>query len=387
MKDITFLTDAQGEVIGEQLHDQKYPWKERKLKTFKLAWLYEVAGWPDYATRAATCSTWLQYLAMEDGMRQLHAANFCKLRLCPLCIARRAKQSAYKLSQVMDRVDADHPGTMYLFLTLTVKNCEGIQLGDTIGQLTKAWKSLIDQRQIQRSIKGWFRAVEITRNGEDNTYHPHIHAILAVEPGYFAKKSVYYITHAEWLRRWRLALKVDYDPSVRIQTAKAKGECCGARAAAVEAAKYATKDSDYIDPKLPELVAADIVDIYTRALRRRRLTAFGGWMKEAAAAIGADDLEDGDLVHIDQDTIRADVADLIEDYGWHFGAGDYVLTDRRINPLKVTRDTSQRETRPPAAPGRPPASGGGREAERSECRPDRAGGDAPVRAARTGRSK
>ena len=42
-------------------------------------------------------------------------------------------------------------------------------------------------------------------------------------------------------------------------------------------------------------------------------------------------------VHIDQETIRGDVADLIEEYHWHFGAGDYVLTDRRINPLKVVR--------------------------------------------------
>lgn len=338
MKDITILTDSQGEVIGEKLIDVKYPWKERKLKTFKLARLYEVAGWPDYATRAATCSTWLQYLAMEDGMRQLHAANFCKLRLCPLCIARRAKQSAYQLSKVMDKVQLDHPGVMYLFLTLTVRNCPGDQLGDTLGQLTKAWKSLIDQRQIQRSIKGWFRAIEITRNKDDGTYHPHIHAILAVEPGYFSRKSGEYITHKEWVRRWRLALKADYDPSVRIQTTKAKGELCAGRAAAEEAAKYATKDSDYIDSDLPEWMAADIVDTYTRALRRRRLTAFGGWLKEAAAALGTEDLEDGDLVHIDQDTIRADVADLIEDYGWHFGAGDYVLTSRRVNPLRVTRE-------------------------------------------------
>lgn len=337
MNDITYLVDAQGEVIGEKHQDGKFPWRERKLKTFRLARLYEVAGWPEYAARAATCSTWLQYLAMEDGSRTLSAANFCKLRLCPLCIARRAKQSAYQLSQVMDKVEADHPGTMYLFLTLTVRNCPGDQLGDTLGQLTKAWDRLMKHRQVVKSIKGWFRAVEITRSGKDGTYHPHIHAILAVEPSYFGRKSGEYITHAEWLRRWKLALRVDYSPSVRIQTAKARGEMCAGRAAAVEAAKYATKDSDYIDPQLPEDVAADIVDTYTRALRRRRLTAFGGWMKEAAAALGAADLEDGDLVHIDQDTIRADVADLIEDYGWHFGAGDYVLTDRRPNPLKVVR--------------------------------------------------
>lgn len=341
VNDNTFLVDAQGVIIGERHQDGRFPWKERKVKTFKLARLYEVAGWPEYAARAAKCSTWLQYYAMEDGSRTLAAANFCHLRLCPLCIARRAKQSAYKLSQVLDKVQVDHEGTIYLFLTLTVKNCTGDKLGDTIGQLTRGWNLLTKHRQFERSIKGWARFVEITRNKKDGTYHPHIHAILAVELVYMSRKSGLYITKDEWIKRWRLALGADYDPSVKIQVARAKGEMVASRAAAEEAAKYATKDTDYIDPDLPEWMAAGIVEDYTKALRRRRLTAFGGWLKEAAQALGTDDLEAGDLVHIDQDTIRADVADLIEDYGWHFGAGDYVLTDRRPNPLKVVRDTDQ----------------------------------------------
>jgi len=275
-------------------------------------------------------------MAMEDGTKQLNAANFCQLRLCPLCIARRAKKSVYLLSRVMDKVEVDHEGALFLFLTLTMKNCSGDQLGDTIGLLTKAWDRLMKHRKVQRSIKGWFRAVEITRPGLDE-YHPHIHAILVVEPPYFARKAGLYITQGEWVERWQTALRSDYKPSVRVQTTKAKGEVSGGKAAALEAAKYATKDSDYIDPRLPERQAADIVETYTKALRRRRLTAYGGWMKEAAHELDADDLENGDLVHIEKDIIRADVADLIEDYGWHFGAGDYVLTSRRVNPLKVVR--------------------------------------------------
>lgn len=343
MNDITYLTDAQGEVIGERNRDTKFPWKERKMKSWKLARLYELAGWEDYAERAAACATNLQYWAMENGDMQLQWANFCHLRLCPICISRRAKKAAYQLSQVLDRVQAEHEGTMYIFLTLTVQNCQGYALGDTLGQLTKGWDRLMHHRQVQRSVKGWYRAVEITRNGDPGdrkwygTYHPHIHAILAVEPAYFAKKSGLYITKTEWIDRWKKALGVDYRPSVQIQVTRAKGEMCGGRAAAVEAAKYAVKDEDYICESIPEIEAVDIVETYTKALHRRRLVAFGGWMKEAAKSLGADNPEDGDLVHIDQETIRGDVADLIEEYHWHFGAGDYVLTDRRINPLKVVR--------------------------------------------------
>jgi len=325
-----------GELIT--LQDGRFPWIERKVKTLRLSGLYKLAGYPEYSFRAATCATWVQFLVSADGSRQLSAANFCQLRLCPMCISRRAKRAAYKLSQVLDHVEAEH-GAMFLFLTLTIRNVDGDHLGDGIGQLTRAWARLMDHRHIKAAVKGWFRTVEITRKGKG--YHPHIHAILAVTPEYFPRKNGLFIGHDEWVRRWRLALGVDYDPSVRIQTAKAKGEVAGGRAAALEAAKYAVKDEDYIDPKLKDDEAAQIVKDYTEALRRRRLTAYGGWLKEAARVLDAENLEDGDLVHVDDETIREDVAEYVETYNWHLGAGDYVLTCRQINPLKLQRETGK----------------------------------------------
>lgn len=130
-----------------------------------------------------------------------------------------------------------------------------------------------------------------------------------------------------------MALKVTYKPIVHIQ--KTKGGK-GGMGAALEAAKYTTKDSEYIDRNLDEQEGARIVVDYTRALFKRRLVAFGGCMKEIARELGADK-EDGDLVHVDDEGLRDDLAELVEDYGWHFGAGDYILTDRRANPLKVVR--------------------------------------------------
>ena len=143
---------------------------------------------------------------------------------------------------------------------------------------------------------------------------------------------------------WRKALRVDYAPSVQIETAKAKrkggGVDSASLAAAKEAAKYPIKDEEYIDPDLPEDRAVEIVRDYTEALRKRRLMAFGGWLKDAARALDADNLEDdGDLVHVsDDDVIRDDVKLLIERFDWHFGAGDYILASREISvPLKDMR--------------------------------------------------
>lgn len=322
------------------LEDRRFDWRERKEKTMRLYELYDKAGYPDYAVRTRDCATFLQFNVYKGGERRLKTANFCKLRLCPMCIGRRARRSGWKLSQVLNKVEADH-GAKFLFLTLTMKNVAGDQLGAALGQLSEAWQRLLGQRQLERTVKGWFRAMEITRSGA--MYHPHLHAILAVESDYFSResrKSGKYLNQADLIERWQKALRVDYRPSVRIQTTKGKtgqGQalaCAGGKAAS-EAGKYAVKDDDYIDPDLPEDLAIEILKDYTEALRRRRLTAFGGWLKEAARDLDAENLDDGDLVHTEDETIRDDLIEMVEGFNWHFGAGDFILSVREINPLQV----------------------------------------------------
>lgn len=328
------------ELNVEVLEDKKFAWKERKMGTLKLSEIYSAAGLWKYAERAKTCATWLQYtLPPGGGDKQLFGANFCQLRLCPLCIARRAKKAAYRLSCVLDAVQSAHPDVTYLFLTLTVKNVAGKDLGDTLGQLTKGWDRLCKQRPVKRAVMGWFRAIEITC--KDKGYHPHIHAIVAVRSDYFKRSGGLYITQSDWVQRWKQALRVDYDPSVRISKTKAKSKSgdtmAASQAAAVEAAKYTTKSEEYIDDKLGLSEAVQRVTDYTNALHRRRLTAFGGWLKDAAKKLDMEDVEGGDLVHLDDEPVREDVAEIIETYHWNFGAGDYILADREIVSLVVKR--------------------------------------------------
>lgn len=342
------LVSGDGEIIT--LEDRRFDWKERRERNMKLYELYGKAGYPEYAERARMCATFLEFATPEGGERKLRTANFCKMRLCPMCIGRRARRSAWKLSRVLDLVEQEH-NSKFLFLTLTIRNVDGEHLGAALGQLTDAWQRFLDQRQIRGTVKGWFRAIEITRGDgihkEDNGYHPHIHAILVVEQDYFSKASRQagkYLNQSDLVERWQKALRVDYLPSVDIATTKAKrkrgGVDSASLAAAKEGAKYPVKDDEYIDPKLPEDRAVEILRDYTEALRRRRLMAFGGWMKEAARKLEADDLEDGDLVHVDEgDTIREDVKLLIERFNWHFGAGDFILAHREIRiPMGSGKD-------------------------------------------------
>lgn len=330
----------------ERLTGETFPWVERRKKAITLAQIYERAGYEDYAKRAGSCATWLEFLGMETGEKTLRSANFCQLRLCPMCTARRARYAAMKLSQVLDYVQAQE-NCRFIFLTLTVENCTGPNLGATLDVLTEGWNRFLQHRHTKRAILGWFRAIEITRNHEDGTFHPHIHAILAVPKSYFRPASPLYITQDEFKRRWKLAARLDYEPIVDIRITRKKKHHVARSAAAsatLEAAKYATKDADYIDSSLGMDDAALIVTYYTEALHRKRLTAFGGVMKEVAARFKAGDLDNGDLIHADEDHIREDLADMILIYNWNLGVGDYILARKGANPMKAV---VKRETKGP----------------------------------------
>lgn len=317
--------------------------------------LYHMAGYEEYAERAENCATYLRFGIVGDK-RGLLSANFCHLRLCPICIARGAVIRGKLLSKVMNAVQAEHK-CKYVFLTLALRNVPGSELGDAIGQLTKAWDRLMKQRPVARAFKGTCRCVEITRNNDPaspwyGTFHPHIHAVVAVEEEYFAKNSPIYLEQADLLVRWQKAAKVNYAPTCHIEATYEgkdgkkkrrkkkvkKGDDAANKGAVLEAAKYATKDRDYISDELSDEEAAQVVADYTKALYHRRLIAYTGWLKDMAVRLQADDLDNVDLEQGDDATIREDLAEVIEEYGWHFGAGDYVLARRYVNPLRIKRE-------------------------------------------------
>lgn len=335
-----YIDKETGEAVTK-LEDSKFPWRQRKKQGLRLADVYKAGGMAKEADRVLSCSTWLEYLATIDGSKkQLHHFNACKKRLCPLCAARKAKLMATRLTKILAKVKEDHQGTQLIFLTLTMENVPGDKLREALDLLTKAWKKLMDRKPVQRAVKGSFRALEITRNRAQDTYHPHIHAILVVEDGYFQRANGLYLAQAKWVEMWQQSLQVSYKPIVDIRSTYAKNgkrnrKTEAAAAAAVEAAKYATKDVEYIGAAIPMAEASKVAGVYTAALYKKRLTAMAGWVADAAQQLALKDIEDtGDLVH-DEDgagELNEATAELLEQYGWHFGVSDHVLIDRRPNP-------------------------------------------------------
>lgn len=307
--------------ILQDLHNgKKRPWRVKKMKSNALAYSFERLGQMKKAARIRDCSSFLTFgMNTETGELRLHDANFCRERLCPMCSWRRSLKVFHEVSQVMNKAQADNPELVPLFLTLTLRNVSGDKLSETLDTIFSGWKRLGGNpgTRFRRIVPGWFRALEVTYNAGSDTFHPHIHAILFVHRDYFKRGGKDYTTTAEWVQMWRRALRLDYDPVCNIQRVK------GGVKAVKEVSKYTVKDTDYIrkDPALTD----KIVNTLSVALKGRRLYAFGGVLKDVAKALNAEEPDTGNLVTIDGETIRPDVAEVLLVFQWNYGFKNYVL--------------------------------------------------------------
>jgi plasmid rolling circle replication initiator protein Rep len=265
------------------------------------------------AERVRDCGTWLDFGVGEDGSKSLLAANFCKVRLCPMCAWRRSLRVFGRVSDAMDALDRE-TDAVPVFLTLTMRNCAASELGATLDSAFAGWSRLTRFKGVSGAFElGWFRALEVTRNRRDGTYHPHFHAIALAGAGYFGGGG--YVSTREWSALWRRALRADYGPVCHVRRIRADS----GRKPVAEVAKYTVKDSDYL---FRDRDATDAtVSALERALKGRRLYAFGGELKRLAKAT--------DAARGDPEGIRSDLAEAVIRYRWSFGLGNYIRSDRR----------------------------------------------------------
>ncbi len=313
--------------------------KEEILKKFSpkreaselLAASYERLGYESKYERVNGCGTFLEFrqpVSDNDKKWRLHSANFCRDRLCPLCSMRRTYKIFGQISQIMNVIEDKYA---FIFLTLTVPNCDAETLYKTLNNMQEGFRKFIKYKQIKRAVKGNFKSFEITRNKKNGTYHPHIHDILAVNKNYFNSRD--YIKRDDWLKMWQKAMKNPSITQVDVRKCKSKGNKEGEaaakslRSAVAEVAKYSVKSVDYLIPNDPVLTD-DIVFTLSAALNGKRLCSFSGVFEEGRKKLKLDDFENGDLIHIDNERLRSDVAYMIRRYSWSCGA--YKLTEQKI---------------------------------------------------------
>ena len=317
MENQEFLNDEK-EIRGKK---KKIEWRKRKMSSLEVSASYKRLGNMSKAFRMNSCGDILEFVRQGDKKKLIHA-HFCKIRLCPMCAWRRSLKTFAQVSQVMNEFETNRHA--FLFLTLTCRNVGANGLKETMDKLFSAFNDLTHLKKFRQAVVGWFRALEVTYNHRENTYHPHFHCILAVRERYF--KDVSYISHGEWVSLWQGCLGANYIPVVDIRRFK---KTAGKEIA--EVSKYAVKPEDYIiryyeDNSVFQEKTDTIIDVLDKALFRRRLVAFGGEFKKIHKRLNLDDIEDGDLVVVDgKEELRDDVKQVIEIYRWHVGLKNYVL--------------------------------------------------------------
>ena len=251
------------------------------------------------------------------------------MRLCPICEWGRARANYARLSAAISWVDEHHPGLVPCFLTLTVKNAKPDELRSSLTHMLKSFTRLLKHRDIARCVRGYWRAVEVTRNRKDGTYHPHIHVLLLMAPGY-ASKGGAYIPHSEWVSHWKQALGVKYAPSVRIERVGRAddAEAAAEHKAVLEVCKYSVKGSDILTGT--KALQARVFGQLRPALAGVQLVGAGGVIREALAALKMTDLENPESPE-DMSVMRrveANPADWVLLY-WRWGASGYILDSRK----------------------------------------------------------
>src|SRR5699024_9369135 len=299
-------------------------WRGKKINTLELSSSYKRIGYNEKSLRVGECGNYLEFRLAADDTLKLTRANFCKVRLCPMCSWRRSLKIFGQVSRIMDHVEENY-NYRYIFLTLTVKNCFGEDLRDTLDLMTKSFNKMTRRKAFKQAIKGYFRSLEITYNKKEDTYHPHFHMILAVNDSYF-KDTRIYLTQEKWTNLWKSCLKVDYTPIVDVRRLR---ENKGKEVA--EVAKYTVKSDDFLIKDEKENIKEDITDKVVKtldnALHKKRLIAFGFMFKDIHKKLNLDDTEDGDLTNTDNEDLREDLTNIILRYQWNIGIKNYALVE------------------------------------------------------------
>lgn len=274
--------------------DKDSLWDVQRTKTAAVGDIYAHNDeFERYSERMSDCSTFLSYGFNENGIKLKHA-NFCRVRHCPVCQWRRSLLWKSNMYVAYEEIKEKYPTHRWLFLTLTVKNCEITELRETLQHMNKSWQRLIKRNIFTKVVDGWIRTTEITK-GVNDTAHPHFHIMLLVKPSYFAKN---YIKQQEWTDLWRDVLRVDYEPIIDIRAVKNKSKKksfdsdIAVKNAIMETLKYTVKPDDLIGDGTQK--SNEWFYELTRQTFKLRFIASGGALKNALKR--DDDITDDDLI-------------------------------------------------------------------------------------------
>lgn len=330
------LYDYNNETLGKNQDEHVFqdkrkdgkevPWRDKKLMNLSYAEYLTILEFKK-ANNVTGCAEVLKFRKTSEGNYKLYQTWFCKSKLCPLCNWRRAMKNSNQVEKIITESVKREPKGRWLFLTLTVRNVfDGDELGKSLKEITKGFRRLMNYKKVSQNLIGFLRTTEITVNKVDNSYNQHIHVLIFVKSAYFNTKGAY-ISQKDWTQFWKKAMKLDYDPVVNIKAvkpnpkkSKSKNDLKGV---ALETAKYSVKSSDYLTGNDEENLKV-IQDLETGLYKKRQIS-YGGLLKEIHKELHLDDIEDGNLIQTDDDSLNEKIIAEEIIAKWNFERKNYYI--------------------------------------------------------------
>ena len=322
-------TTGTGEILQDfSTTGKERPWKIHKQENLRLVEIYKMTKEKKLNLISDSrlfdlehCADTLLFVENGERKRKLKQANFCRVRLCPVCQWRRSLKMFGQVKKITDKILESDKSIRFIFGTFTIKNCVAEDLETCINILNNKFLYLVSRnktfapaKKLKQNLLGYLKAVEVTYNSKDKTYHPHLHVIFAVRNTFFSS-SKYYMSKKEWINLWQQALGVDYKPQTDIRAIKS-----GTAKAVAEVAKYPVKTAPILS--LPDDEAVEVLKTLTLSLNKKRFVSYGGIFKTVKQELKLADVEtDKDLVNVDteqQERFNAVIAVLFK-YNFKFG--------------------------------------------------------------------
>lgn len=287
-----------------ELSTKDKKWDVRKLSSSKIEnWYSSSKEFKSYGIRMGFCADFLQFILTPDKKEaslklKLKNARFCRVSQCPICTWRKSRMWVSKMIKTMPSLIEKHPNFRFLFLTLTVRNCDIHDLGNTLTDMNKAWQRMIQKKSFPAT--GWLRTIEVTPGQEKDENgnlrkdraHPHFHCILVVQKSYFKSKK--YLSKKKWIDLWQKSLRADYEPSVKVKAVKQDAD---PMILVPEVVKYCTKVSDKLSDK-------EWFFELTRQMHKRQTITSGGILRTYLKDLEKENI---DLIGHEEDNVEDEI--------------------------------------------------------------------------------
>lgn len=172
----------------------KYSLEQKELKENGKQFKYNFKTLQNNVENIKLCNKfWELDKYQEQKVKDYQRTNLCHNKFCSNC--KKVKQAA-RMAKYVPELEQYQDNLYHLVLTLP--NCSGSTLRDTIKHMSKCFRSLIQVLRGDRNIKGldftsWrykgaVRSLEVTFM--EDSYHPHYHVALVLDSDVLGKKNI-----------------------------------------------------------------------------------------------------------------------------------------------------------------------------------------------------